>query len=294
MRTWKCIGTITLMILFFAPMAFANMPIETAISQQSLNMADEKDQVEDVIKKSDVKQFLVEYKKELNRKSLSDIESPTELEYDTPYKVVIPDNDTMQDLLNGTNLAKSLKTCPYRWIVPVLAEKGSHMVPVASFSIAHRESKWQVVEIGGYLSPEQIMFISDSEKLAAFFKNNSLKNTDSFVRLQLLGLHMDLLYLDAKDQEYFVPLIHARDELYGLRNKTLYTRAEVVAAIGPVLKEGSGPNPLILGQPTVTPVAAINNESSQQSFIPMVPMIFLGLLLAIGAVYGYRKLILKA
>ncbi|HQA07701.1 MAG TPA: hypothetical protein PKW25_06490 [Syntrophomonadaceae bacterium] len=49
------------------------------------------------------------------------------------------------------------------------------MVPVASFTIAYHKNKWQIVEFGGYLSPEQSLFSSDPAELAAFFKNNSIE-----------------------------------------------------------------------------------------------------------------------
>lgn len=245
MRLFKRLCVIILITLFLTPMAFADMSIETAINQQSLDKADEKAQIEDIIKNSKLnpKRFLVENKNDLNRSSLSKTESPSELEYGAPYKVVIPNKDFRQALLDGTNLAKSLQEFPYKWTVPVLATRGSDSQPVASFTIAHYENKWQIAEIGGYLSPEHTLFSSDPAKLAAFLKNNSLENADSFIHFQLFFQHMDFLYLDTKDQEYFVPLIHARDELYGLHSKTIYTRDEVVAAIGPVLKEGSGPTP---------------------------------------------------
>lgn len=266
------------------------MSIETAIKQQSLDMADEKAQIEDVMKNSkfNPKEALID----LNRSSLSEIESPDELEYGAPYKVVIPNKDVRPALLGGTSLAKSLKESPYYWVVPVLAKRDSK--PVASFTIAYHENKWQIVEVGGYLSPEHSLFSSDPAELADFLKNNSLENTDSFVHFRLLGLHMDFLYLNTKDQEYFIPLIHARDELYGLYSKTVYTRNEVAAAIGPILKEGSGPNPPITGRPAIESVPAMNDESSQKTFDRMAPVLFLGGLLAAGAVYGYRKLILKA
>jgi hypothetical protein len=295
MRTWKCIGAVILMTLFFAPMAFADISIETAISQQSLNKADEKAQIEDIIKNSKLnpKEILVENKNDLNRSSLSEIESPAELEYGTPYKVVIPNEDVIPALLDGTSLDKSLKESPYYWEVPVLAKRGSDSEPVASFTIAHHENKWQIVEIGGYLSPEHSLFSSDPAELAAFLKNKSLINADSFVHFKLFFQHMDFLYLDTKDQEYFIPLIHGRDELYGLRSKTIYTRDEVVAAIGPVLKGGSGPNPLISGQPAIASVPTMNNESNQENIGRIALVLFLGALFSVGAVYGYRKLILR-
>lgn len=296
MRTLKCSCIIVLMMLFFAPMAFADMSIENAINQQSLDIADEKAQIEDIIRNSKLnpKRFLVENKDDLNRSSLSKTESPSELEYGTPYKVVSFNGNAIQALLDGTNITKSLHSSTHRWEIPVLATRGSHSEPVASFTIAHHENKWQIVEIGGYLSPEHSLFSSDSAELAAFLKNNSLENTDSFVHFRLLGLHMDFLYLDTKDQEYFVPLIHGRDELYGLHSKTIYTRDEVMSAIGPTLKEGSGPTPLIPGRPAIESVPTMNNGSSQKNIGRIAPVLFLGALFTVGAVCGYRKLILKA
>lgn len=50
------------------------MPIETAISQQSLDMAEEKAEIEAIIQKSNIKRFLLENKDAFNRESLSNIE----------------------------------------------------------------------------------------------------------------------------------------------------------------------------------------------------------------------------
>ncbi|HQA07700.1 MAG TPA: hypothetical protein PKW25_06485 [Syntrophomonadaceae bacterium] len=74
MKTGKSIGAIILMVLLLTPMACSDMPIETAISQQSLDMAEEKAEIEAIIQKSNIKRFLLENKDAFNRESLSNIE----------------------------------------------------------------------------------------------------------------------------------------------------------------------------------------------------------------------------
>jgi len=272
---------IALMTFTFVPMAFGAISIETLIQQQSLDMAKEKLEIEQAINssKANPKEFLVNKKDILNRKELAAIKNPNELEYGKAYKVVSANKNVMQALLNNTDLSIVLQTAPYHWEVPVLLKKGAHKKPVASFTVAISDNRWQVVEIGGYLSPEQSQFSSSPEKLITFLKDKSLKNANSFIHFRIPSLHTDFLYVATNDQEYFVPLIHNRDELYGLKNKTVYTRNELISAIGPTIKKNlDDPNPAPSGYPSGEKFSLVT---------------FLSIVFTIIFIYSYRKFITK-
>jgi len=285
-RTVMCLFLITFLTFTLIPMAFAAaIPIETSIRQQSLDMAKEKSEVEQAINvsKTDPKEFLVNKKDVLGREELVDIKNPNELEYSDAYKVVSANRNIIQALLDGTNLPAVLHTAPYHWEVPVLFKEEATKKPVASFTVAKSDNGWQVVEIGGYLSPEQSYFSSASEGLITFFKENSLKDANSFIHFRIPSLHTDFLYVAADEQEYFVPLIHNRDELHGLKNNTIYTRNELVSAIGPTIKRNlDNPNPAPSGYPSV-------ERNKDHLFL----VAFLSMAFIIIAFYGYRKFITK-
>jgi len=272
--------------LFFVSTSFAATPIETLTNQQSLDQAKEKAEIEQAIdlSKFNPKRILVENKDILSKNELKDVKSPTELEYGNAYKVVSADKNVIKALRDGTNLAIVLQAAPYHWEVPVLFQEESLNKPVASFTIAKQNNTWQIVGVGVPLSPEQSYFSSNSNELINFCKNMSLNTADSFIHFRIPSLHSDFLYIATEEQEYFVPLIHARDELYGLKNKTIYTRNELVAAIGPIIeKRINNPN-LITGYPS-------SSDENNNKF----PIIFLlGIFFTMSVVYGYRKIKLKA
>jgi len=285
---------ILLMSFTTVPMAFAVKPIETLTKQQSLDMAKEKSEIEQAINDSKYspKNFLIKYKEEflvkdkdnIGLKELTDIKSTNELEYGNSYKVVIADKNVMQALVNGTNLSTVLQTAPYYWEIPVLLKDGDPKKPVSSFTVDKYDGKWQVAEIGGRLSPEHSYLSSSAEDLIAFFKDHSLQDANSFIHFSILSQHMDFLYVATEDQEYFVPLIHSRDELYGLKNMTIYTRNELNSTIVPVIKE-------IMNDPNRAPTGYPAVKKNQQTFNFIA---FFSIVVVITAIYfGYRKFIVK-
>lgn len=284
MRIISFLLLIYLMALIFTPITFATVPIETLTNQESLDMAKEKSEIEKAINYSKVnpKEFLVDKKDYLGRNELSEIKNSTELEYGNAYKVVITNKNVIQAMIDGTNLATILQTAPYHWEVPVLFKEDSLNKPVASFTVAMHNNEWQIVEIGGYLSPEQSYYSSNPVELINLIKNKSLENANSFVHFRIPSLHTDFLYIATKDQEYFIPLIHGRDDLYGLKNKSVYTRNEVVSAIGSIIKKNLEPNPPIAGYPS----SEKNNNKLSIIFI-------FGIVFTISTFYGYRKLTAK-
>lgn len=282
--------------LFFVPTSFAATTIETLANQQILDQAKEKTEIEKVINTSkvDPKSFLVEEKDNLDRKELINVKSPTELKYGDAYKVIVADSNVEKALLNGTDLAIVLEQAPYKWEVPVIYQK--ELQPVASFTIDYFNGAWQIVEIGGYLSPKQSYLSSDSNELTNLWRNKlSLNTADSFFHFRSLSLHSDFLYLATEEQEYFIPLLHARDELYGLKNEEIYTRDELVSAIGPIIKENAGSNLITLGYPSLGTNSTNSTYPSNEKNINKFPIIFLlGIFFIIAVIYGYRKIKLNA
>ena len=252
MKIVKWLFSIIFISLIITPTAFAMVPIETLINQQSLDMSKEKHEIQEAINcsKMNPKKFLADHKSDLGRNELQKIKSAAELEYGNAYKVVRANKDTIKALLDGTNLAASLQTSTYHWEVPVLFGKDSLNKPVASFTVAKHENIWQIVQIGGYLSPEQIFLSSNSGELISLFKNKSIENANYFAHFRMLPMRIDFLYIATEHQEYFVPLIHARNELYGLKDMELYTRQDLMSTIVPFIKETlNSPNRVYMGSP---------------------------------------------
>lgn len=275
MRKMTCILLIYLMTLTFIPTALATMSINTLSQQQSLDMAKEKSEVQQAVNKFKPKEFLVDKKKDLELKQLDDIQSINQLEYGKAYKVVIADKKVIQSLLDGTNLSIILAKTSYQWEYPILAKENNSSI--ASFTVAYFDNKWQVAEVGGYLSPEQSSFSSIPTDFISLLKDHSLDQANSFFHFRIPSLHTDFLYIEAADQEYFIPLIHSRDDLYGLKNKTIYTRDELISAIGPTIKENiNNPNPAPTGYPSTK-----NNK---------INYIFYALVFMVIAFLGYKRL----
>jgi hypothetical protein len=92
--------------------------------------------------------------------------------------------------------------------------------------------KWHEGILGSNLDSAQLALSSDPKAIANYFEDNGITAGDYYRHICIPGLHMDLLYAKAKQGEFFIPLLHARDELYGLKNMAAYSRGEIVDAIG--------------------------------------------------------------
>lgn len=177
-----------------------------------------------------------------------------------PYKVTAPNKDFVQALLNGQDLTTIISSLPYEWEVPILATK------VFSCTCNLVGNKWSIVGIGARLNPEQIEFSSNQEEIAKLFQDNGIQNATQFNHFSLPGIHMDLLYLDTANGEYFIPLLQSHGDLYGLKNKHLYTRVQLVAAIGPVFKELWSQSPDLMGGPSDTSPKSIIFTVNQNTY----------------------------
>ncbi|MDK2805968.1 hypothetical protein PGH24_01075 [Thermoanaerobacterium thermosaccharolyticum] len=241
---------IVMLILISTFPAFAATPINTLVQQQ-LDLAKEKDQVEGAISdsQSNPKKFLVDNKHELGRKELMDVSNPDDLIYGKAYKVYIANKEVVQDLIEGKNISNALLNAPYEWEVPVKFNNKS----VASITVSFLDNRWNVGEIGGYLSPDSIDFVSNPDGITSYLDNNNLKEAKTFIHFRVPSLHSDFLYIEANSGEYFIPIIHGegKSELYGLKDKKIYTKDEIISAIGPTLKAGLNDTGMTTGRPSI-------------------------------------------
>ncbi|WP_026487392.1 hypothetical protein [Caldanaerobius polysaccharolyticus] len=260
MKKILTIFVITILTLMPTFSVFAVTPINTLIQQQTLDLAKEKGQVERAIGDSQLspKKFLVDKKGELGRKELMDVSKPDELIYGKAYKVFIANKEVVQNLIEKKNISNALLNAPYEWEVPVKFNGKE----VASVTLAFLNNRWEVGEIGGYLSPASIDFVSNPDGITSYFDNNNLKEAEKFIHLRIPSLHSDFLYLDANNREYFVPIIHGegKSELYGLKDKKIYTKDEIILAIGPILKAGLNDTGMTTGRPSVASKDGLNNQ----------------------------------
>lgn len=275
---------ITTLIISFSSQAFAQTSLESLMEKKSLNNSKEKFQVQNSLSKGGQKptEFLVEYKDDLGREELKDIGSPTELNFGEAYKVVIPDKNFVLSLIEGKDIKNSLDDKAYFWEFPILKKNN---VPVASCTVVYHDNKWQVAEVGGFLSPKFSLLSSNPKDLARLFTDNNIQGLTNFEHIRISPLHMDVLFLATDNKEYFIPLIHGKQkqEHFGLKNKQLYTRDEFVAAVGPTLKAGLERNPEIEGGVS----QEVNRASKGKTVLPMA---LITICLCFVGFIGYRKL----
>jgi LPXTG-motif cell wall-anchored protein len=155
--------------------------------------------------------------------------------------------------------------------------------PVASCAVDQIGNNWHIVSIGGYLNSDQIDLSSQPEEIASLFQEKGVQGATQFSHISLPSVHMDLLYIDTTSGEYFIPLLHARDELYGLNNQQVYTRQQLVAAIGPALKANLSDNSGAAG-------GAINANGRYDSSNnnPLIAVAGIVIIVAAGTIL-YRK-----
>lgn len=219
------------------------------LSSMLLNAAPEKVTIQQTIQNSNVTKLLFQNKQNFNP-ALANVASQSDLSYGTPYKVVVANEAVTGALLSGDNLAQSITSAPYYWEVPVLASGKA----VTSFMIDKVQGKWQVVEIGAYLSSENIVFSSDVNQLKANLKANALDNASSVTHIRIASVHQDYLYIGG-NQESFIPIRHGqsvttKDQVQSAQEKSKLTRTEVLNQIGDVLRQnrpGQNANNIPLG-----------------------------------------------
>ena len=226
--------------LLSVSVALAATSVDNVINNEKLLVSKDKTGVETVINEKAVKakEFLVKHKDDLNRKELSELTSTDDLKNGNPYRVLIANTTLVNALLEGTDLSSVLKDAPYHWEVPLI----SRSKPVASFTVDDLDGKWEISEIGGYLSPDDSYFSSDTTIISKYLKDFGLSEADYFSHIRIPSLHMDVLYISAPQKEYFVPLLHSRDTLLGLNNKQIYDKNEFILAVGDELKNGLNNN----------------------------------------------------
>lgn len=267
MRLITLVSLIVLLITSIVPTALAATSVDLVIDQESFDFAKDKIKVEQGINTSKLKpkEFLVKHKNQLARKELDPVQSSEQLVDGKPFKVIICNKTLVKALLNKEKLSNVITNTPYHWEVPVLFKDPQQLnviKPVASYTVDILESKWQVVEVGGYLSPDFSEFSSNPKNIAALFKNNGIKEANKFAHIRIPSLHMDILYMESNNQEYFVPLLHSRDELYGLKNKQLYAREQLVSAVEPILKQGLVNPNFLAGAPNPNKSLALDGNTN--------------------------------
>lgn len=142
-----------------------------------------------------------------------------------------------------------------------------------------------MVSIGGYLNPDQIDLSNQPGKITGLLRAKGVQDdVTQFSHISFSSIHMDLLYLDTANGEQFIPLLHGCDELYGLNNQQVYTRQQLVAAIGPVLKANLSSDPKIVGGGGV-----INANNSSWSNINILIAIAGVIIIGVTGIIFYRK-----
>lgn len=289
MKKYLKVVITAVLVLSMVPSALAKGNIDTLVAQNQLKYAEEKDEVMDALEnsKQKPKEVLVKYKDDLGRDELKDLTSINELKIKDSYKLLIADKPFAQALISGENLAASLNSMPHQWEFPITKMKGDSEIPAAACIVDFSENKWQVVEVGGRLTPDLSILSSKPNSISKLFKDKGLEEGDAFGHIRIHGLGIDVLYLTKDNQEYFIPLNLGNSEHYGLKSKELYSREQFVNAVGGPIKRGlENPSNLEGGSSIPKPT---ESSSSNNTAIIVLSALALGIL----ATITYRKLIVK-
>lgn len=286
-RLNKVTGVLTTLFVFSMVTTALAEPLQQVVDSKKIGLAKEKTEIQRVFESKIPKKILFDSKNDLGRKELADINSESELNLGEPYRVYFANMEFVNALKQNAKLVSVFEELPYEWEIPVL--KG--VTPIASFTIAYFDGKWQIAEVGGHLSPEKSHISSSSEDISELFKANGLVEADDYYHLRIPGLHIDLLFISQDNTEYFIPLIQSveRGELYGLKDSKVYTREQINLAVADKLGGDStfDEGGLVLSGGPVAKSNEIHETPSNN--IPYKPLIAFIALVAIGGGYFYKK-----
>lgn len=285
MKKISILFIIALMVVYMIPVALADSPISELVYKQTINNAREKQNVEKAITDSNNQEFLAQNKDIMGRNELKVIEKPEDVQYGTPYKVIIANKDVITTMLSGEPISNALLNAPYYWEAPILVGSTESKIVAASMTIDKLNDKWQVVETGGYLSPQLIDFSSNYGKIIAIIQGNGINEASSILHFRIPSLHSDFIYIADNNNEKFIPLFHNRETLYGLSNLKVYSQDEIINAIGPVLKEG------LKYQPNEGPVSGIVGDSQEHTANISLVLLIMGLMFSLGLITYYHRVV---
>lgn|GEM_PF-4504237 len=208
--------------------AQAEMPVEDAIQKQQIDKSKELSAIQNAINanSSEPKQFEMTFRNRLQVKE-------QELSFGTPYKVYIVSRDFINTIINKKQIA-DLEKSYYLWEVPIIYQGK----PIDTFQVALFQNKYQIVRLGGYLSPEDIVFSCNPQMISQVANNNSIKTADTFIHYRVAPFESDYLCFVDGSNEYFYPLgFFGQKESFGLSSKTFYSRQQIEEKIEPVVNQ---------------------------------------------------------
>lgn len=206
----KYFSMIIMLIIGLLSTAMANNIMESLIDNNRLGKALEKDAVEAAIVDGNVINTLIANIERFPAEDFSGITGPEDLVYGEPYKVALANKDLLTALQEGKKLSGTVLALPYVWEVPVLLKDNPEKA-FCTFIVAFHNNAWRVVEIGGFLAKDEIVFAASKRKQLEVLKKNAVTNGTSCVHIRFSPVKIDYLYVESNNQEIFLPLNHRRN-----------------------------------------------------------------------------------
>lgn len=231
---------IAILILGLAATAAASNIMEGLIDGNRLNKAPEQQAVQTAIEDSKVIETLIANSDRFPGEDFSGIAGPDDLAYGDPYKVALAGKELLTALRDGKGLSSAVLSLPHIWEVPVIFKNNPDQA-LCSFTVAFHQGTWRVVEIGGFLSQDEINFASSKKKQLTALKKNAIDAGSSYVHLRIASAKIDYMYMESNHQEFFLKMNHRRyhdrrsDVASG--EKKRMTRKEVLNEVENRLKE---------------------------------------------------------
>lgn len=278
--------TLTLALtLIVSTTAWASNSTENAIDQKSYKKAREFE----LVKQSSVEvderllHFINRQSNDTGEKKASDIKSSKDLLKADPYKVYMASEKLINALIEDKSIEEALSDTNYRWEFPVRTKTNKHLTV---FGVEYFEGKWQAVELGDYLSPDQIALVGDQKKLAKYLEDKSIITADTFAHIRFPFLHTDFLYIFSQGKETFIPLSYGK--IKKLEDGNIYSREDIVN----ILKENQLPasksGELLFGTNNALPKAQSETGITPKDNSPLL-YFMIGTLSLLGfIVLGYR------
>lgn len=206
---FKTMFVATLLVISLAATVAAGNIMENLMDGNRLDKAPEREAVQNAIADGKVIDTLIANSEQFGMEELSRVSGADELTYGEPYKVAMANKELVNALLEGRTLAGTIPTLRYIWEVPVIL-KSDPENPLCTFTVAFHNNAWRVVEIGGFLSREEISFAGSKNKQLGVLKKNAMDSGTSYVHLRIAAARIDYLYTQSGDQEFFIKINHRR------------------------------------------------------------------------------------
>ncbi len=284
-----CINIVVIFVFsLMVSSVFAFNEIEKVMESDNISMAIEKEEINNSIESSD----------RWIRDSFKGQEVRIDLE--NAYKVYNLDSFDFYGDYKKNSTIEGIIGKEYFWEIPI---KDSNDSVISSFTVLKGrkledikkhtkldtetenelkkiEGKWHVSGIGSNIPISSVSYLSNKPQIESFLKQEDINNVNSFKVLNVPSIFGYAIYLKTNKAEYIIPF-SKREDLFNIKNSTLYTVSEFVDILGPA----SNTDPNSFGG--ISANAYKNANTSNYNF-GLIVILIAGILLIASAIIIIR------